>query len=276
MEWDGLECAIRKGRRIASTHASNCITAKRPQFPAKTAFRGEGALVHIPTDHALAALSDTKDAQFRPFLSSTHAPVRVQRRRFPVPITIPASQPGRPPTCLPGGPLLLGHPLPVIEGITTRYPQTWRGPIACTQKSGQRGRVVPAKGRCSRVACSRSRPAAGSLGSGMPTLRSDTGQFEVHFFGGGAAFGPFYVTLSDRPGSNGPRKPWRRPSQRGLDLGTLIPPRFEGTHGRPSGFSLRADFSNPTQSARRKSTGRDADRWRTPRGEVVSTDKRSS
>jgi len=108
---------FRQGRRIASIYASNCITAKRPQFPTKTAFRGEGALVHIPADHALAALSDTKDAQFRPFLSSTHAQVRVQRRRFLVPITIPASQPGRPPTRLPGCPLLLGHPLPVIEGI---------------------------------------------------------------------------------------------------------------------------------------------------------------
>ena len=105
-----LQCTFRYGRRIASTHASNCITAKRPQFPTKTAFRGEGALVPIPTDYALAALSDTKDAQFRPFLSSTHAQVRVQRRRFLVPITIPASQPGQPSTRLPGCPLLLGHP----------------------------------------------------------------------------------------------------------------------------------------------------------------------
>jgi len=31
------------------------MMAKRPQLPAKTAFRGEGALVHIPTDHALAS-----------------------------------------------------------------------------------------------------------------------------------------------------------------------------------------------------------------------------
>ncbi len=107
----------------------------------------------------LAALSAPKDAQFRPFISSTHAPIRVQRRRYLVPITIPASQPGRPPTRLPGCPLFLGHPLPVIEGIITacRTPCSTRM-LACTKhdheltlfvgicKEPQSGRDAPAPG----------------------------------------------------------------------------------------------------------------------------------
>jgi len=64
--------------------------------------------------------------------------------------------------------------------------------IGSTRPSG------PRKSRCCRVVCLRSHPGPGSLGSGMPTLGSGTGQFEVHFFEVRAAFGPFYVKMIPR------------------------------------------------------------------------------
>ena len=47
-----------------STHEFSCMMARRPQLPAKTALRGQGAFVQTRMEDAFAALSNIKDAQF--------------------------------------------------------------------------------------------------------------------------------------------------------------------------------------------------------------------
>ncbi len=62
---DACRLSIRRGQTgiIAILGAPGFISEKRPQLPRETSLSGKGPSVHIPTDHALSASSDPKDAR---------------------------------------------------------------------------------------------------------------------------------------------------------------------------------------------------------------------